>query len=106
LSRSAGGIVLASSWAMGQTPVSTYDEPTVMWRMRRRDGQTTHAVIRLKGRRAWVLWFLNGRPLGRRDFDDWASAIRWCDQMRAQNWTFGWRLAPERDDVPAKFNES
>jgi hypothetical protein len=92
---------------MAQTPpLTTYNEPTVMWRMRRGDGRWTHAVIGFRGCRAWVTWFLDGRALGSRDFDDWASAIRWSDQMRAQNWTFGWRLAPDRDDVPSTQLES
>ena len=92
---------------MAQTPPpSTYDDPTVMWRMRRSDGHWTQAVIGLQGCRAWVMWFLDGRPLGIRDFDDWTGAIRWSDQMRAQNWTFGWRLAPDTDDVPSTQSES
>ena len=70
-------------------------EPTVMWRMRRADGQSSHAVIdpRLDG--VAVIWFVNGRALGFRDFDDWTSALLWSDRMQAQNWSAGWRLAPE-----------
>ena len=79
---------------------STYNEPTVMWRMRHRDGRLAHAVIGPRGDRASVIWFLNDRPLGSHDFDDWTSAIRWSEQMRAQFWTVGWRLASDRDDGP------
>jgi hypothetical protein len=63
-----------------------------MWRA---DGQSSHAVIdpRLGG--VAVIWFVNGRPLGLRDFDDWTSALLWSEQMQAQNWIAGWRLAPE-----------
>lgn len=82
------------------------DEPTVMWRMQRADGLVTHAVIGLQGDGAWVMWFVNGRPLGVRDFGDWASAMRWSDQMRVQNWTVGWRLAPDSDNVPPACSES
>ncbi len=66
-----------------------------MWRMERADGQSAHAVIdpRLGG--AAVIWFVNGRPLGIRDFDDWTSALLWTELMQIQNWTTGWRLAPE-----------
>jgi hypothetical protein len=39
-----------------------------------------------------VVWFINDRPLGYRDFDDWTAALRWSDQMQAQNWAVGWRL--------------
>ena len=66
-----------------------------MWRMRRADGLLSHAVIGAHSNRAFVTWFVNDRPLGYRDFDDWTSALRWCDQMQAQNWATGWRLAGE-----------
>ena len=80
---------------MPETPSRfVYDEPTVMWRMRRAD-LLSHAVIGSRSDGAVVVWFLNGRPLGYRDFDDWTSALRWSDQMQAQNWAVGWRLASE-----------
>ena len=81
---------------MSETPSPlVYDQPTVMWRMRRADGLSSHAVIGPRSEVAVVVWFINGRPLGFRDFDDWASALRWSDQMQAQNWAVGWRHAPE-----------
>lgn len=70
-----------------------YQEPTVMWRMTRADGQSAHLVIDPRGDGAAVIWFVNERPLGLRAFGDWTSAIRWCDQMQAQNWAAGWRTA-------------
>jgi hypothetical protein len=72
-----------------------YDEPTVMWRMRRADGLLSHAVIGPGSDGAVVVWFINGRPLGYRAFGDWICALRWSDQMQAQNWAVGWRLASE-----------
>jgi hypothetical protein len=78
-----------------------YEEPTVMWRMRRADGVRSHAVIGPRSHGAFVfMWFINDRPLGSRHFDEWTSALRWSDQMQAQNWAVGWRLAPEYDDTP------
>jgi hypothetical protein len=78
---------------------STYDEPTVMWRMRRGSGLSTHAVIGSSGDGAYVMWYLNGSPVGVRNFEDWTSAIEWTDRMQFQNWTVGWRLAQETDDA-------
>ncbi len=72
-----------------------FDEPTVMWRMQRADGLLSHAVIGPRSDGAVVVWFINDRPLGYRDFGDWTSALRWSDQMQAQNWAVGWRLAAE-----------
>lgn len=83
---------------MSETPSPlVYDQPTVMWRMRRADGLSSHAVIGPRSEGAVVVWFINGRPLGFKDFDDWASALRWSDQMQAQNWAVGWRLSPDYD---------
>jgi hypothetical protein len=78
-----------------------YDAPTVMWRMRRADGLlVSHAVLSPRADGALVTWFLNGHTLGFRLFSDWTSALRWSDQLQAQNWTLGWRLVPEYDDTP------
>jgi hypothetical protein len=84
---------------MDQPVSATYDEPTVMWRMRRGNAHFAHAVIGFQGSGAWVMWFVNGRPLGVRDFDDCASAIRWSDRLRAQNWTVGWRLVTDTEEA-------
>jgi hypothetical protein len=81
---------------MAKTPRQTGSpEPTMVWRMQRADGQSSHAIIgpRLNG--VAVIWFVNGRPLGLRDFDDVGDALRWSEQMLAQNWAAGWRLTSE-----------
>ena len=62
---------------------------------------SSHAVIGPRADGAVVTWFLDGRPLGYRVFNDWTSALRWSDQLQAQNWTVGWRLVSEYDDAPA-----
>ena len=81
--------------AESQTP-STYNEPTVMWRMQRGKRLVAHAVITLTaGPGAVVVWFTNSHPIGVREFGDWADAIAWCDRLRDQNWTTGWRLTPD-----------
>lgn len=93
-----GGIVFARCGAVPSL-ASTYDEPTVMWRMRRGPAQRAHAVIGLRGHAAWVMWFLNDRAMEIRDFDDCESALRWSDRLRDQNWAAGWRLLPEEDEA-------
>ena len=90
---SAGGITLASRRAVPETPNRlTYQDPVVLWRMQRADGSLSHAMIRPRPDGALVVWFMNGRLLGYRDFSDWTSALRWSDQLQAQNWAVGWRL--------------
>jgi hypothetical protein len=93
------GIVFASARGMSRASISsTYDEPTVMWRMRRGRHFTAHAMIGLQGTGAWVMWFVNDWPLGIRDFDNCESAIRWSDRLKAQNWSVGWRLVTDGDE--------
>jgi hypothetical protein len=53
----------------------------------------SYSVISPRPDGALVVWFINGRPLGYREFVDWTSALRWSDQLRSQNWAAGWRLA-------------
>ena len=66
-----------------------------MWRMHRANGLVSHAQISGTADGAIVVWFLNGHPLGYRDFTDVTDALRWCDQMQAQNWAVGWRLTSD-----------
>ena len=75
----------------------TYNEPTVMWRMRHPDGRWAQAVIDPTEHVARAQWFVNGRPVDDRSFADWTSAIAWTDRLRAQQWAVGWRLS---DDIP------
>ena len=90
------GIALASRSSVAEisTPL-VYREPTVMWRMCRADGFTAHAIIRVDLAGPMVVWFVNDRPVGCRSFRDATNALRWTDQLRAQNWAAGWRLAAE-----------
>lgn len=71
-----------------------YNLPTVMWRMQRADA-SCHAVIAPRSDGALLVWFLNNRPLGHRDFNDWSDALRWSEQLQAQNWAAGWRLSAD-----------
>jgi hypothetical protein len=68
-----------------------------MWRMRRADGTTTHAVITLRHAGATVVWYVNDGPVGVRAFEDWTGAIEWTARMQFQNWTVGWRLTGDDD---------
>ena len=79
---------------------STYNEPTVMWRMRHADGRSAQAVIDPTSGATRALWFVNDHPLGVRYFADWTSAIEWTDLLRAQQWTVGWRLSDDLTEGP------
>jgi hypothetical protein len=72
---------------------STYNEPTVMFRMRHADGRWAQAVIDPMSTGARALWLVNGHPLDVRHFADWTGALQWTDRLRAQQWTVGWRLS-------------
>ena len=79
---------------------ASYNEPTVMWRMRHADGRCAQAVIDPKNGGTRALWFVNGQPLGVRYFTDWTGAIEWTDRLRAQQWTVGWRLSDDIAEGP------
>jgi hypothetical protein len=85
---------------------STYNEPTVMFRMRHADGRWAQAVIDPMNTGARALWFVNGHPLDVRDFADWTSAIEWTDRLLAQQWTVGWRLSDLVTEGPLTGSES
>jgi hypothetical protein len=71
-----------------------------MWRMERAGGLASHLVIAPRPHGALAAWFLNGRPQGLRAFDDVGCAIQFSDRMQHQNWSIGWRLVNEREDLP------
>ena len=79
---------------------STYNEPTVMWRMRHADGRCAQAVIEPTNSGTRVLWFVNGHPLEIRSLADWTRAIDWADRLRAEQWTVGWRLSDDITEGP------
>ena len=84
---------------MPETGALVYDEPTVMWRMRRAGGLVARAVIGSHTDGAILVWFVNDRPAGYRIFSSWNDALRWSDQLQAQNWAVGWRLDSDYSDV-------
>lgn len=75
---------------------ASYNEPTVLWRMHREDGRRAWAAIDPRHGATRVIWFIDERPLGARYFEDWTGALAWCERLRAQYWSAGWRLT---DDV-------
>jgi hypothetical protein len=90
------GIALAFKGGVADTTIPlVYDEPTVMWRMRRASGLAARAVLGHHRDGVILVWFINDRPAGYRLFDDWGDALRWSEQLQAQNWAVGWRLEPE-----------
>ncbi len=89
------GTAIALVGPMAPPSRSTYDEPTVMWRMERAVGLRAHAIIGVRADRAWLIWCINDRPMGIREFADWASAIQWSEQLKRQNWSVGWRLTSD-----------
>jgi hypothetical protein len=96
------GTILASfENAMSEVALpSTYNEPTVMFRMRHTDGRWAQAVIDPMNTGARALWFVNGHLLDARYFADWTIAIQWTDRLRAQQWTVGWRLSDAITEGP------
>jgi hypothetical protein len=70
---------------MAQLPLkSTYDEPTVMWRLRNSDdGRRAYAVIVPHGSKATAGWFSQGILQESRGFETWHDAMRWLEDKLA-----------------------
>jgi hypothetical protein len=79
---------------------STYNEPTVMWRMRHRDGRGAQVVIDPMNGKTQARWFVNGHLLAVREFADWTGAIEWTERLRTQQWTVGWRVSDDISEGP------
>lgn len=73
----------------------SFQEPVVLWRMQRPDGRLSHAMIGPRSNGAVIVWFINDRPVGYRDFDNWTAALGWSDRLQHQNWAAGWRLTSD-----------
>jgi hypothetical protein len=69
---------------------STYNEPTVMWRLRHVDGRLAHALIVPNRTKASAIWFISDVPQKARDFRNWRGAIEWLDDERTTLETSGW----------------
>jgi len=69
---------------------STYSEPTVLWRLRHADGRTAYAKVIPVGKTASAVWFIGELAEDAKDFDDWASAVQWAEEMRADLEATGW----------------
>jgi hypothetical protein len=81
---------------------STYHEPTIIWRMRHRDGRCAQAVIDPLAQGALAQWLVNDRAVAVRYFEEWGGAIEWIDRLRDQQWAVGWRLSDHiPEDPPA-----
>jgi hypothetical protein len=72
---------------------STYNEPTVMWRLRHDDGRWAHAVIGPRKHAASAIWFINGQIQSVYEFETWTAAINWTEEHRVTLQRGGWRSA-------------
>lgn len=77
-----------------------------MWRMHRHDGLSTHLVVGRDRRGVSATWFLNNHPMGSRQFPDLGGAVRFSEQLQAQNWAVGWRLVEDDEERFGQFDES
>ena len=69
---------------------STYDEPTVMWRLQHPDGRIAHSLIIPNRAKASALWSIGDEPEKARDFRTWRAAIEWLDDELATLEVSGW----------------
>jgi hypothetical protein len=70
---------------------STYAEPTVMWRLRHKDGRVANAIIVPQGVRAYAAWFILGHLEQGRHCATWHDAVIWIEQVHLTLKTCGWK---------------
>jgi hypothetical protein len=70
---------------------TTYCEPTVMWRLGRASKETACAVIVPTRRDATLLWWVNSKIAGVRDFPGLSEAVAAAEELRnslhEEHWT-------------------
>lgn len=69
---------------------STYEEPTVMWRVRHKDGRSAHAVIVPRGTKTVAVWFIHGTAQESREFRTLHGAVRWLERELLKLQVWGW----------------
>jgi hypothetical protein len=77
---------------MGDSPFTTYAEPTVMWRVRNSDdGRRAYAVVVPRGAKAAAGWLSQGILQESYDFATWHDAVQWMEKklltLEAHGWT-------------------
>lgn len=77
--------------ASDMTPIFTYAEPTVMWRLRHKDGRVANAIIVPQGARAYAAWFILGHLEQGQHLESWHDAITWIESVRLTLKSEGWR---------------
>ena len=70
---------------------STYNEPTVMWRLQHPDGRWAHGVIAPRKQAASAMYFVNGALRQIEDFESWAAALDWIEQRQHNLELWEWR---------------
>jgi len=75
---------------------TTYNEPTVMWRLRHPAGQSARAAVIPIGDTATALWLIDDLAQDAKGFDEWTSAVTWVEEVRADLIAMGWRDSDTR----------
>ena len=75
---------------------ATYNEPTLMWRMRHpRCGQAHAVIIPIKHQESAV-WCIINFAQGARDFEEWREAILWLNAVCLELEADGWQVVEDR----------
>jgi hypothetical protein len=80
---------------VAQLPLeSTYEEPTVMWRLHNSsDNRRAYSVIVPHGSKATAGWFSQGLLQESRNFATWHDAICWIEEKQVTLQMHGWHVA-------------
>jgi hypothetical protein len=65
-----------------EEPKTTYAEPTVVWRLRRRDLSTARATVLPNGFGCTLIWWVNEQCEGAADDAEWTEALTKAQDVR------------------------
>lgn len=90
----------AETGRMPERPTpSTYNEPTILWRMRHPSKGGAHGVIVPGQPYTTVLWCVCGLIQDTVEFREWKQAIIWLNAVSRRLQGEGWNVVAEGADV-------
>ena len=76
---------------MNDRSVSTFTEPTTLWRLRHRDGDTARATLIPGVPQNTLVYFVNDEFARGENFTEWEPALGHAARVKAQMLEDGWQ---------------
>jgi hypothetical protein len=77
--------------AVSDSPVSSFSEPVVLWRLRHPDGDAARATFIPGSPQSTLVYFVNDRFERGENVTEWEHAVRQAEDVRQRMVGEGWR---------------